>query len=177
MPRSTKRICLYALGIALFAALTMCLQIPVFENYYLCLGYTVMAVYCFFFGPAAGALIGSMGVVLYCLLTSGLRGMPGWALGNLIIGLLLGWTFRSTQNWKRGILTWIIHALAIVIACAAGILGVKSGIEFVLYGQPFLFRAAKNLYAFIADTVMLLISLPVCGRLDQQLTKRSGEAA
>ena len=35
---------------ALFVALSLCLQAPVFENYYLCLGYAVMAVYCYSFG-------------------------------------------------------------------------------------------------------------------------------
>ena len=35
MKTSTKRICLLALGMALFVALSLCLQVPVFENYYL----------------------------------------------------------------------------------------------------------------------------------------------
>ena len=30
-----------------------------------------------------------VGVILYCLLTSGLRGMPGWAAGNVVIGVIL----------------------------------------------------------------------------------------
>lgn len=34
-----------AIGIALFVVLSMCLRVPVFENYYLCLGYVVMTVY------------------------------------------------------------------------------------------------------------------------------------
>ena len=38
-----KKICMNAMGIAMFVALTLCLQVPVFENYYLCLGYIVMA--------------------------------------------------------------------------------------------------------------------------------------
>lgn len=33
-----------ALGIAMFVALSMCLRVPVFDNYYLCLGYIVMTV-------------------------------------------------------------------------------------------------------------------------------------
>ena len=42
-------------------------------------------------------------------------------------------------------------------------------LECVLYGQPFLFRAMKNMYAFIADVVMLLVSLPVCVKMDDYL--------
>ena len=87
---TTRKLCLIAMGIALFVISSLCLQVPVFENYYLCLGYVVMTVFCFYFGPLSGMAVGSLGVVLYCLLTSGLRGMPGWAIGNLVIGLAVG---------------------------------------------------------------------------------------
>ena len=89
------------MGIALFVVLTMCLQVPVFENYYLCLGYVVVVVYCYSFGPTGGAVVGAVGVVIYCLLTNGLRGMPGWALGNVLIGLGLGIVFRVTKKFRR----------------------------------------------------------------------------
>jgi uncharacterized membrane protein len=58
MNTATQRIALLAVGIALFVALSMCLQVPVFENYYLCLGYVVMAVYCFSFGTINGTITG-----------------------------------------------------------------------------------------------------------------------
>ena len=62
----TKKLTLLAMGIALFVALSMCLQVPVFENYYLCLGYVVMAVYCYSFGSFSGTIVGFFGVLLYC---------------------------------------------------------------------------------------------------------------
>lgn len=176
MSRITKMVCLYAMGIALFVALTMCLQVPVFENYYLCLGYVVMAVYCYSFGPLAGIVTGSLGVVTYCLLTSGLRGMPGWALGNVLIGLILGIAFSATKCAKNGFLQWTLNFIAVIVAVAAGILAVKSYVECILYAQPFLFRAAKNLYAFIADVILLLVSLPVCARMDAYLQKHMRKA-
>ena len=169
MPHSVKKLCLYAMGIALFVSLTLCLQVPVFENYYLCLGYMVMAVYCYSFGPLAGAVTGTLGVVLYCVLTNGLRGMPGWALGNLVIGLAVGFTFRRTRKLKSSVLRWLINAASVAAATAVGILIIKSGVEHILYGQPFWFRAAKNLYAFAADIALLLGSLPICARLDRFL--------
>ena len=46
MKSSTKQIALTGIGIALFVIFTLCLQVPIFENYYVCLGYIVMAVYC-----------------------------------------------------------------------------------------------------------------------------------
>lgn len=166
MSDSTRKICLYAMGVALFVVLTMCVQAPVFENYYLCLGYVAMAVYCFSFGPAAGAVVGSLGVIIYCLLTSGLRGMPGWALGNVVLGLMTGCAFYKTKNMKNRCLCWVINAVLVIFSAAIGILGVKSALECILYGQPFAFRAAKNGYAFVADAVILLASLPICGKLD-----------
>lgn len=50
-----KTICYNGLGIALYVALSLCIQVPVFENYYLCLGYIVMLVYCYSSGPVSGA--------------------------------------------------------------------------------------------------------------------------
>ena len=100
MKQKTKTLALYAVGIALFVVLSLCLQVPVFENYYLCLGYVVMAVYCYSFGTGAGTVVGFFGVILYCVVISGLRGMPGWALGNLVIGLALGSCFKATREMK-----------------------------------------------------------------------------
>ena len=171
MKPATQRICVLAVGIALFAALSLCLQVPVFENYYLCLGYAVMAVYCYSFGAFSGAVVGALGVVAYCLVISGLRGMPGWALGNVLIGILLGFTFRRTKAMKNPALKTALNISAIVISSALGILIVKSLTECLLYSQPMLVRIGKNMSAFIADAVMLVISLPICAVLDQPVRK------
>jgi len=61
MKFTTRRIALDAIGIALFVALSMCLQVPVFQNYYLCLGYAVMAVYLYTVGIPDGTIIGMFG--------------------------------------------------------------------------------------------------------------------
>ena len=171
MNSSTQRIALLAVGIALFVALSMCLQVPVFENYYLCLGYVVMAVYCYSFGTVNGTIAGTLGVVLYCLVINGLRGMPGWALGNIVIGLALGLTFRKTKQMSNLALRTACNIAAIVIGVGAGILGVKSITESILYAQPFAVRAGKNIYAFVADLVVLIISLPICMTLDKTARK------
>ena len=164
---STRKIALYAVGIALFVVLSLCLQVPVFENYYLCLGYVVMAVYCYSFGTLAGTVVGFFGVILYCLVISGLRGMPGWALGNIVIGLSLGLWFRAAGKIRSVPLRIVLHAAVIVASVAIGILAVKSETESLLYSQPFLVRAGKNSYAFVADAVTLILSLPICILLDE----------
>ena len=166
MKISTRKITLTAVGAALFAALSLCLQVPVFENYYLCLGYAVMAVYCYSFGTACGTAAGTLGVVVYCLVINGLRGMPGWAAGNIILGIVLGLTFKATRKLGEGPLRAAVHTAAVVAASALGILVVKSFTEVLLYGQPMAVRMAKNVYAFAADAAVLLVSLPLCCRLD-----------
>ena len=162
MSLKTKKISLLAVGIALFVVLSLCLQVPVFENYYLCLGYVVMAVYLYSFGTLSGTVVGFFGVILYCVVISGMRGMPGWALGNVVIGVALGLTFRSTERLSSTALRALICCVVIVAACALGILAVKSEVEHLLYAQPFLVRCAKNTSAFVADSVMLILSLPIC---------------
>lgn len=166
-----KWICVTAISTALFVVLTMCLQVPVFENYYLCLGYVIMAVCLYSFGVVSGTFVGVMGVVLYCLLISGLRGMPGWAIGNLVIGVIVGLTFKFTKKLNKTWLQALINFLAIVVSTAIGILIFKSLTECVLYGQPMIVRMGKNMFAFAADVFMLVFSLPICMSMDKLIKK------
>ena len=88
MKINVKDITYLAIGIALFVMLSMCLRVPVFENYYLCLGYVVMTLYIWCFKWYEGAIIGFLGVILYCIVGGlGFNGMPGWSVGNIIIRL------------------------------------------------------------------------------------------
>lgn len=167
----TLKLCITAVGIALFVALSVCLQVPVFENYYLCLGYVAMAVYCYSFGALSGTAVGVLGVVLYCLVISGLRGMPGWALGNLVIGIVLGLTFRRTKKLRNTLAKSVINIAAIAVSVTVGILVVKSLTEHILYAQPMPVRMAKNIYAWAADLFMLVVSLPICMNLDRTVKK------
>lgn len=158
---TTKKLTLTAMGIALFVVLSLCLQVPVFENYYLCLGYVVLMIFCCYFGTFPALAVGTLGVVLYCLLISGLRGMPGWATGNVVISLALSLTCKLTAGMKNPWLRRLILVCTITVATAAGILGLKSFVEMILYAQPFLLRVAKNIYAFVADVVVLTMSIPI----------------
>ena len=171
MNTTTKKICITAMGAALFVVLSLCLQVPVFENYYLCLGYIVMGVFCYYFGPISGITVGTLGVCLYCLLISGLRGLPGWAVGNVVIGLLVGLACKLTINIKSKLIRQIILITTVVIATAIGILGLKSIVECLLYAQPFVLRVAKNMTAFIADIVVLGISFPIALSIEPVMNK------
>ena len=167
----TKKITLTSIGIALFVVLTMMFQVPVFENYYICLGYLVMAVYCYSFGVISGTFVGIFGTILYCLIINGLRGMPGWVLGNIVICIIAGFTFRYTKNMRNKFLKYTICIISIVFSTFLGILVAKSGLESIIYAQPFFIRTASNIYAFVADVVILIFSIPFCEILDKRIKK------
>lgn len=174
--KQLNKLCLTGVGIGLFVALSMCLRVPVFENYYLCLGYIVMAVWLNSVGIFSGTAVGTLGTILYCVLIGGLRGMPGWALGNIVIGLNLGVWFQLAHYIKSArnrMFVNLLTSVMIIFISAFGILGVKSVVEMLLYGQPFLVRVVSNFNAFVADAVVLIISVPICNTI-HTLVKKYG---
>lgn len=65
------------------------------------------------------------------------------------------------ENRKQPLRSILIAAV-IILSTAIGILGLQSFVEVVLYAQPMHLRVAKNIYAFIADVVVLIAALPIC---------------
>lgn len=169
----TRKICLLGIGIAMFVALSLCLRVPVFENYYLCLGYYVMIVYCYLFGTVSGTVVGVLGTILYCVIINGLRGMPGWTLGNVVIGLSMGMCFKYTKKINKKVVSTLVNILCIILATFAGIMIVKSFTEVLLYGQPMIVRMTSNVYAFIADVVVLVTGIPLCVSVKKIVKKSS----
>lgn len=161
---SVKKICINGIGIALFVVMTLCLQVPVFENYYLCLGYVAMAFYTYYLGTTSGVLVGTLGVFLYCLLIGGLRGMPGWILGNVVIGVICGITAKIVKKHDRKYIKEILMITSVIISTAIGILVVKSLVEVALYSLPFMLRVTNNIFAFVADVVVLVLGFELCIR-------------
>ena len=159
----TRSVTFIGLGIALFVVFSMCLRVPVFENYYLCLGYIVMTIYIWNFAWYEGAIVGSLGVVLYCTIGGlGFNGMPGWALGNIVIGLILGVTIKKIQRLNNKSLQVALIALVAIIATFFGIEIIKSLVDSIIVGQPILVRIAKNTTSFISDAFVIVASLPIC---------------
>ena len=65
----------------------------------------------------------------------------------------------------------MICLIAVIVGTAIGILGIKSGVESVLYAQQIVVRLAKNMSAFVADIVVLMVSLPLCEILDPHMKR------
>ena len=95
--------------------------------------------------------------------------MPGWVLGNIVIGIISGLAFRHTRKMENKVIKYIICIFAIIFSTFLGILICKSGLESVIYSQPFIVRIASNIYAFIADVVVLILSVPFCEILDKRI--------
>lgn len=168
----TRDITFPAAGIALFVVLSMCLQVPVFENYYLCLGYVVMTVYMWCFKWYEGAVVGFLGVILYCLIGElGFNGMPGWSVGNIVIGTIVGLSMRYIKKIRSKVLQVAVTAIIAVIATFIGIMLVKSVIDSFIVSQPVVIRMGKNLTSFIADAFVIVVSLPVCAVLEKYARK------
>lgn len=164
----TRDITFLAVGIALFVALSMCLRVPVFENYYLCLGYVVMTVYIWCFKWYEGTIIGFLGVILYCIIGGlGFNGMPGWALGNIAIGLILGISLKYIKKINNKLLQVILTAVVAIIATFIGIEIIKSLVDSFVVSQPFVVRFAKNMTSFISDAFVIVASLPICTILEK----------
>ncbi len=164
----TKDVTFIAMGIALFVALSMCLRVPVFENYYLCLGYIIMTVYIWCFEWYEGAVIGFSGVILYCMIGGlGFNGMPGWSIGNIVIGLVMGMALKRIKKIRNRTVQILLTAVVAISATFIGIEIVKSLIDSIVVGQPFLVRVAKNTTSFIADAFVITASLPVCALVEE----------
>lgn len=168
----TKDITFMAAGIALFVALSMCLRVPVFENYYLCLGYIVMTVFIWSFKWYEGALIGFFGVILYCLVGElGFNGMPGWSVGNIFIGLILGFSLKIIKKLNNKALRLALTVIAAIVATFIGIEIIKSFIDSFVVSQPFVVRFAKNMTSFISDAFVIVASLPICVLIEKPARK------
>ncbi len=164
MNESIRNLCFDAMGIALFVVCSLCMNIPVFENYYLCMGYVVFGCYCFR-GVKSAACVGGLGVVVYCVLINGLRGMIGWSLANVVIGMICGCAFRFINNIEHKYIRYVLFVLCIVVSCFVGIVAVKSSVEWILFKEPFLLRTIKNSYAFIADVIVMMIGVIIYKRV------------
>ncbi len=175
MKKRTQWLTVTALGIALFVVFSLVLRIPVFGRFYLCLGYLVMGIYCYYFGILSGTFVGALGVLFYCMIVSSLGGMIGWALGNVVIGISVGWVCRMTRSFRSELLRIVLIILAAILSTAVGMLVVKSAYESLLSGLPFGVRAAANSAAFFADSAVLAVSIPVARSLKRVLVKQFPE--
>lgn len=150
MNSKIKQISLCGVGIALYVALSMTAKIPVIGHASLDLGYIVFAVYCYYFGSVAGAVVGSVGCLFVSLLTSGWF-PPGWIIGNMLIGIIVGKVGRKSGASAPKRICVVIVAVFLGIFCA------KTGIECALYSIPLAVKIPKSAVVFAMDAIVMSI--------------------
>lgn len=150
----TKRICLTALGIALYVCVSMLLKIPTgIGHLSLDLGYIVLAAYCYIYGGTSGAIVGACGCFLVSLITTGWIAI-GWPLGNLFIGAVCGAVYSRTKDMTFGTL---VSMVVTVIAVFIGVGVVKTIVECAIYSLPIGVKFAKNIVAFAMDAAVMCV--------------------
>lgn len=172
MNKNVKSICVTAMGIALYVALSMTAKIPVISHIGLDLGYVVLAVYCYIYGPIAGAIVGAAGCTLVSLLVSGWFPL-GWFLGNLYIGFFAGEFYIPDLvvddfSHKKTLEHNLILTVAIVFV---GIFCIKSVVEHLMYDIPYAVKLPKNAVAFLIDAVVMCIGIYIAPRIKTILAK------
>lgn len=161
----TKSICLTALGIALYACMSMLIKIPVVGHISLDLGYIVLAVYCYIYGGVSGAIVGACGCFVVSLIATGWIAV-GWPLGNLLIGALCGVVYKRVKGRR-----WAVPvSLAVtVVAVFIGVGVIKTVVECALYSLPVAAKFAKNLVAFSMDAIVMCIGLYIASVVEHRM--------
>ena len=164
----TKRICITALGIALYVCASMLIKIPVIGHISLDLGYIVLAVYCYTYGGVSGAIVGSFGCFLVSLIASGWIAI-GWPLGNFLVGALCGMVYSRTKDNRFAML---INTAVTVAAVVLGVAVIKTAVECVLYSIPVAVKFTKNFIAFSMDAIVMCIGLYVASAIEHRWGER-----
>lgn len=161
----TKKVCLTALGIALYVCVSMLIKIPVVGHISLDLGYIVLAVYCYIYGGVSGAIVGAGGCFLVSLIATGWIAI-GWPLGNFLVGALCGAVYTRTKGKSKAML---INTAVTVAAVFVGVAVIKTVVECALYSLPVAVKFAKNLVAFSMDAIVMCIGLYVASVVEHRM--------
>lgn len=155
MNGTTKNICLTALGIALYVVVSMMLKIPLgIGHLSLDLGYIVLAVYCYLYGPVSGAIVGSCGCFLVSILATGWIAI-GWPLGNLLVGVVCGVFYNRLKDDK---MTHTLVCISVtIVSVFVGVAIIKTVVESLLYSLPMGVKFIKNLVAFALDAGVMCV--------------------
>ena len=146
----TRKIAFLGLGIALYAVLSAFVIIPIINRIKLDLGYIVFGIYLNNLGIIS-SIVGVLGCIIGNLLKGG--SLPiAWAIGQLFIGVSLGYLLPKTNNIYLKILYCLISAFI-------GIAVIKTIIEVLMYQFPIALKFSSNFVAYVADVIPLIIGV------------------
>lgn len=160
MNKTTKYVCLVALGTALYVVLSFFIKIPLIGHIGLDLGYIAIAVYAYHFGCVPAMLTGALGCTLVSVLLYGWF-PPGWFLGNVIIGAACGYAYK----YRNLSLSICVTAASVFV----GIVVVKTVVECLMFGIPVAIKVPKNAVAAVADFIVMCIGLLIAPRIKTEI--------
>lgn len=146
----TRKITYLGMGITLYVVISMMLKIPVVNRIKLDLGYLVFAYYLCGFGPS-GTIVGTAGCLIANLLAGGSFPLA-WLIGQLFIGLSLGFLFQKTDDLG-------LRIIMSVISVFIGIGLIKTVLEVMMFKLPLYAKFLSNMAAFAVDSISFVIGL------------------
>ncbi len=152
----TRKITYLGIGIALYAAVSLLVRIPLVNRIKLDMGYTVFGVYLTHFSYAS-SLVGVLGCIIANLLGGG--SFPiAWAIGQLFIGLSCSFVFSKTESlWIR----LVFAAVSVFI----GIGVIKTALEIAMFHFPLWAKFSSNMVAVVADAIPLLVGISLAKKI------------
>ena len=151
----TQTICYLGLGVALYFVLGSLAKLNLIGHIQVDLGYIAFGAYLVIFG-IEGTVIGVIGCLLESLIYSGWF-PAGWILGQLLIGIFCGFAFKAAHGKYK----WLVYIVSTVLSVFIGIAVVKTVVECYLYQISFAVKITKNIVAFVADLIPMLLGVAI----------------
>ncbi|MBO7217750.1 MAG: ECF transporter S component [Clostridia bacterium] len=169
----TQRITVYGLGAALFVVVGCALPIPIPNTTaHIDLGYAIVAIFGYLFGPIAGLLVGGLGRFLEDMILYGSIGSPGWLIASICIGFLTGILSKLRHKKINSVVSTIVIIVGILIVNAVFLIGFAPFISSLWNGVPFVAKLPSGISAFITNSVsMLALGIPVAKILEKPVKK------
>ena len=170
---TTKKIAYNAIGIALFTAVSSLLPIPIPNTFaHIDLGYTIMTIFAYLFGPLSGFLVGGMGRIVTDLVVYGVVPPPGWWIASFAMGGLCGILFKYTKNYSSLVKRTLIYIIGICLVNVIFLTGLAAFISAIWNGVSYVAMLPTGLWAFLTDSIaMIVLGLPLSVLLNHRLSK------
>ena len=153
--KSTKKLCLGGILIALIVVLSSYCQVPLGASIRLDIGYAVVTFAAMYMGPVFGFFIALFSRIINDLVFSGSISF-WWAIGSAFFGLAIGFVYPIIAKIHNGIVKTIILAIVVTIISFVSFSGIVP-IVASWVGLEYGFMLGIGVLASIADAIVALV--------------------
>lgn len=166
---SALEITTYGLGAALFVVVGCCFPLPIAgTTAHVDLGYMIMAVYAYLFGPIAGMVVGGLGRFIEDMILFGSIGSPGWLIASICMGFFTGVLFSHTKKFKNNWTKTMTNVTGILVVNAIFLIGFAPWVSSMWNGVPYVAKVPSGVWAFITnDIAMIVLGIPLATILEK----------